>query len=96
MKDVENGLRFGQVDPSVKKSSLGEFARAGGPSAEGVDRVQNCFDDEGITVAGNFHKIFPCVRFWVGPSGDDDFVQGLCVQAQAGGKGIFWGQDRAR
>lgn len=65
----------------MEKCTLGEFAWASRASAEGVDGVEDAFNDQGIAVAGNFHKIFPSVRFWVRPSGDDDFIQSLCVLA---------------
>jgi hypothetical protein len=33
VKDIENGFSTGQVDSSVKKSSLGKFARTSGSGA---------------------------------------------------------------
>jgi hypothetical protein len=33
VKDIENGFGTGQVDSSIQKSSLGEFARTSGAGA---------------------------------------------------------------
>jgi len=81
MEDVEDGLGLGEVDPAMQESSFRKLTRAGHPGTFPVERSQEGFHDQRISVAADFNQILPRVGTRPRPEGEDRFVQDFAIQA---------------
>jgi hypothetical protein len=96
VKHIEDSFRTGQVDAAMKKGSFGKLSRSGHPRAKFADRLKKCFNDQGISVAGNFQQILTRVGLGIGPKSEHCLVQVLILKLKANGKGMPWREVASR
>jgi hypothetical protein len=69
----------------MEKGSFSEFTGSGHSRAEFADRLKKSFDDQRISVAGDFDQILACVRLRIRPISDHGLVQILILKLKSKG-----------